>query len=80
MAKKMLRFGGPGLPEGTRTWYYDLTQRLEAPKGSPPEYAMVHVYPGAEVPADEVKDAADYVRRGMASYAGASAPKTETAG
>ena len=75
-AKRMMRFGGPSLPEGSRTWYYDLTQPLDVLQGAPPDWAMVHVYPGTEVPADHVKDAASYVERGMAEWVDAPTDTT----
>ena len=56
--KAVLVFGGPGLPEGSRTWY-------ETPAG-----AIVQAFPGDEVEADQVKDLEGYIAREQASLKG----------
>ncbi len=56
--KAVLVFGGPGLPDGSHTWY-------ETPDG-----AIVRAMPGDEVPADQVKDLEGYLAREQASMKG----------
>lgn len=65
--KEVLIFGGPNLPDGTHTWYED------ARTG-----ANVTARPGDRVPAERIKAGEgngpeDYVRRGQATLADASA-------
>ena len=55
---KKLKFGGPKLKEGQRTWYVN-----PKTKGG----GQIFVGPGEEVPFDEVADAQGYVDRGQAS-------------
>ncbi len=62
---RQIEFGGPALPAGTRTWFYDLTLELE---GEPLDYGITHAYPGDRFPAAQVKDAESYVARGMAAF------------
>ncbi len=65
---QLIEFGGPALPEGTRTWFYDTTLELETQPGAPIEYAPMHAYPGDRFPAEQVKGAESYVARGMARF------------
>ena len=55
MAEQVLRFGGPGLPAGTHTFY------------TTPEGAEHRAESGAEVPAAQVTNAKEFIDRGMAS-------------
>lgn len=66
--ERRIRFGGPALPRGTRTWFYDLTQELETPPNAPAEYAIVPALYGEEYDAAVVADAETYVARGMAEF------------
>jgi len=59
--KSVLVFGGPGLPDGSHTWY-------ETPAG-----AVVRAFPGDEVEADQVRDAQGYVAREQAHLRGEEA-------
>jgi hypothetical protein len=57
---RMLKFGGPNLPEGTSTWY---DTPSPAKKG---EYVQVRAEPGLIVPADHVMKFAGADERGAA--------------
>ena len=56
--KAVLVFGGPGLPDGSRTWY-------ETPEGK-----IVQAFPGDEVDADQIKNVEGYLAREQASLKG----------
>ena len=67
-AGRRIRFGGPALPRGTRTWFYDMTQELETAPNAPADYAIVPALYGEEYDAAVVADAETYVERGMAEF------------
>jgi len=62
--KAVLVFGGPGLPEGTHTWY--LT----------PEGKQIQAVPGDEVAADQVQNLQGYLDREQAELRDAAAGPT----
>jgi hypothetical protein len=65
--KKQLRFGGPGLPEGTHTWIRDKEKPLPTPDGEPQRYGKLSpVKPGALLDYDRVVDPESYVKKQMA--------------
>jgi len=64
--KAVLVFGGPGLPDGSRTWY-------ETPAG-----AVVQAYPGDKVEPDQVKDLEGYLTREQAHLDGEEVAESKT--
>lgn len=61
-----LQFGGPGLPEGSVTWYNHVN----------PDGTIVHtvrIGPGATIDEARVADAQDYIDRGLATRVAADA-------
>lgn len=60
--KKFLKFGGPGLPPGTHTWFEDLA----APLGGGQHAIVPNAAPGQTVEYDRVKNPEHYLIRQMA--------------
>lgn len=60
--KKYMKFGGPGLPQGTHTWFEDLADPLGGG-----QFAMVpKAVPGMSVEYDRVKNPEHYLINKMA--------------
>lgn len=62
--KAYLKFGGPNLPAGTHTWFFD--RELPTPEGGDYGYATTRAEPGDVVSVARIVDAEYYVNTGRA--------------